>query len=192
MTKPVSSAAYTFATQTSTIPLSYLDTNFGQVISDLNDLNNYSNYVADTGTANNIVLNYPSGITTSTIATGCQLQFICANTNTGSVSITVQVNGSTILASTVLLTEAGAALTSGTLSSGAIYGVIYNGTNWILTGTGATGTGAVASGAIYINSNNITTNYTFPSGYNGESVGPITIATGNTVTVTTGCRWVIL
>ena len=192
MTKPVSSVPNTFGTQTSTIPLSYLDTNFSQLTSEINDLNNYSNYVADTGTTNNIVLNYASGITTSTIATGCQLQFICANGNTGSVSITVQVNGSTILASTVLLTEAGSTLTTGTLVSGAIYGVIYNGTNWILTGTGATGTGAVAGGAIYINTQTINTNYTFPTGYSGESVGPITVASGNTVTVTTGCRWVIL
>jgi len=78
------------------------------------------------------------------------------------------------------------------LVSGAIYSVIYNGTNWILTGTGAVGTGAVAGGAIYINTQTINTNYTFPTGYSGESVGPITVASGNTVTVTTGCRWVIL
>jgi len=192
VTKPVSSVPYSFASQTSTIPLSYLDTDFGALVTDLNDLNNYSNYVADTGSANVIVLNYPAGISTSTIATGCQLQFVVAATNTGATTVTVQVNGTTILAATALILESGSALSSGTLVAGSIYGIIYNGSKWVLTGTGATGTGAVASGAIYINAQNISTNYTFPTGYNGESVGPITIASGNTVTVTTGCRWVIL
>ena len=54
------------------------------------------------------------------------------------------------------------------------------------------GFGAVANNAIYINSNNINVNYTFPTGYNGESVGPISIASGNVVTVSSGCRWVVL
>jgi len=192
VTKPVSSAAYTFANQTSTIPLSYLDTNFGQLTSEINDLNNYSNYVADTGTANAVLLNYPSGITTTTVATGCQLQFVCANTNTGTTTITVQVNGSTILSATTLLTEAGSALIAGALVSGGIYGIIYNGTNWILTGTGATGSGAKAGGAVYENTQTISSNYTMTTNYNGMSAGPVTIATGITVTIPSSSRWVIV
>ena len=52
--------------------------------------------------------------------------------------------------------------------------------------------GASAGGAIYENSDDITSDYTITSGKNGFSVGPITIASGVTVTVPSGQRWVIL
>ena len=191
MTKPVSSAAYTFATQTSTIPLSYLDTNFGQVISDLNDLNNYSNYVADTGTANAIILNYPSGITTTSIATGTFLQFKAANANTGTTTLQVQVNSSTILTATTIVNEDGTALSANEILSGGIYSVVYNGTNWILAGGGA-GSGASAGGAVYENTQTITQNYTMTTGKNGMSAGNVTVNSGVTVTIPSGSRWVIV
>ena len=54
------------------------------------------------------------------------------------------------------------------------------------------GGGASAGGAIYENSDDITSNYTITSGKNGFSVGPMTIASGVTVTVPSGQRWVIL
>ena len=57
---------------------------------------------------------------------------------------------------------------------------------------GSIGGGASAGGAIYENTDDITDNYTLTSGSNGMSVGPITLATGVTVTVPTGQRWVIL
>ena len=139
MTKPVSSVPNSFATATSTIPLSQLDTDFNTITQYLNDLNNYSNYVADTGTANAIILNFPSGITTTTIATGTQLQFKAANANTSSTTIQVQVNSSTILTATTVLNEDGSTLSGNTILSGGIYTVIYNGTNWILSGGGAGG-----------------------------------------------------
>ena len=57
---------------------------------------------------------------------------------------------------------------------------------------GSIGGGASAGGAIYENVDDISSNYTLTSGSNGMSVGPITLATGVTVTVPTGQRWVIL
>jgi hypothetical protein len=36
-----------------------------------------------------------------------------------------------------------------------------------------------------------TTNESLPSGYNGASVGPITVNTGVTITIATGQRWII-
>lgn len=53
-------------------------------------------------------------------------------------------------------------------------------------------TGLVASGTIYENGQTISANYTMTAGNSGESVGPITIATGITVTIPTGSRWVVL
>jgi hypothetical protein len=52
--------------------------------------------------------------------------------------------------------------------------------------------GASANGAVYENAQSITENYTMTTNFNGESVGPITIAGGVTVTIPSGSRYVIL
>ena len=52
--------------------------------------------------------------------------------------------------------------------------------------------GASAGGAIYENSTTISSSYTLTSGKNGFSVGPMTIASGQSVTVPAGQRWVIM
>jgi hypothetical protein len=62
----------------------------------------------------------------------------------------------------------------------------YNGTSW-----GQIGGGASAGGAIYENKQSISTNYTMSTNYNGESVGPITIAAGVSVTIPVGSRWIV-
>jgi hypothetical protein len=49
-----------------------------------------------------------------------------------------------------------------------------------------------SSNGIIANNETVSANYTFPTGYNAMSVGPITIANGVTVTVPSGQRWVIL
>lgn len=63
----------------------------------------------------------------------------------------------------------------------------YDGSAW-----GSIGGGASAGGAIYENVDDVTADYTITSGSNGFSVGPMTIASGVTVTVPSGQRWVIL
>ena len=63
----------------------------------------------------------------------------------------------------------------------------YNGTIW-----GQIGGGASAGGAVYENKQSITSNYTMSTNYNGESVGPITVASGVSVTIPSGSRWVVL
>jgi len=49
-----------------------------------------------------------------------------------------------------------------------------------------------AGNGIYVNSKTIATSYTIATGNSGMSAGPITIASGKTVTVSSGSRWVIL
>ena len=51
---------------------------------------------------------------------------------------------------------------------------------------------AFSGGAIYENADDISANYSITAGKNALSVGPITIASGVTVTVPSGQRWVIL
>jgi hypothetical protein len=58
---------------------------------------------------------------------------------------------------------------------------------------GGTGTAFPnTSPPIYVISNTITANYTFASGTNGMSVGPMTVNSGVTVTVPAGQRWVVI
>ena len=61
----------------------------------------------------------------------------------------------------------------------------YNGSSWIQLG-------ALANNVVYENGQTIGTNYTMTTGNNGVSSGPITIATGVTVTIPTGSNWSIV
>jgi hypothetical protein len=66
----------------------------------------------------------------------------------------------------------------------------YSGTAWGSIGGGATGGGG---DQVFVeNSTIVTTSYTFPTGKNAMSVGPITINGGVAVTVPSGQRWVVL
>jgi hypothetical protein len=62
----------------------------------------------------------------------------------------------------------------------------YNGSSW----------GGVANiyagGVVYENGQTISSNYTMTTGNNGMSSGPVTVATGVTVTIPNGSRWVIV
>jgi hypothetical protein len=49
-----------------------------------------------------------------------------------------------------------------------------------------------ASNGINLNDGGIDTSYTFPTGYNGLSAGDVTVASGVTITVPSGARWVIV
>jgi hypothetical protein len=49
-----------------------------------------------------------------------------------------------------------------------------------------------AGNGIYVNSKTVSTSYTIATGNSGMSAGPITIASGQTVTVASGSRWVVL
>jgi len=191
VTKPVSAVPNVFQNATTTLPLSQLDSNFTTITNELNDLNNYSNFSPDTGTANAIVCNFPAGITTTTIATGCEVTFEAANANTGATTLLVQVNSVTILAATGVKNEDGSALSGAEFRVGGIYTVVYDGTYWVLAGGGGGG-GAEAGGAIYENTQSINANYTITTNKNGFSVGPITVASGVTVTVPSGSRYVIM
>ena len=62
----------------------------------------------------------------------------------------------------------------------------YDGTEWGSIGGGAT------SDAIYENSATIAENITIAAGRNGMSTGPISVAGGVTVTVSSGARYVVI
>ena len=50
----------------------------------------------------------------------------------------------------------------------------------------------IASNGLHLNANTNSTSYTIATGNSAMSVGPFTVATGTTITVSSGSRWVIL
>ena len=50
----------------------------------------------------------------------------------------------------------------------------------------------IASNGLVLNNATVSTSYTIPTGSNAMSVGPMTVASGQTVTVSSGQRWVVL
>jgi hypothetical protein len=50
----------------------------------------------------------------------------------------------------------------------------------------------VASNGLVVNNATVSASYSLASGYNAMSVGPVTVATGQSVTVPSGSRWVVL
>jgi hypothetical protein len=66
----------------------------------------------------------------------------------------------------------------------------YGASSWGQLGGGATGGGA--DQIFNLNGQTVTTDYTIPTGFNASTVGPITIASGITVTVPDSSNWVIL
>ena len=54
------------------------------------------------------------------------------------------------------------------------------------------GTVINATNGIVINNNTVSASYTIPTGSSGMSAGPMTVASGVSVTVASGSRWVVL
>jgi hypothetical protein len=49
----------------------------------------------------------------------------------------------------------------------------------------------VATNGLFVNATSIAASYTIQTGYNAQSVGPVTIASGQSVTITSGQRWLV-
>lgn len=128
MTKPIA-IPNTFATATTTIPLSQLDSNFTTVSSSINDANTYSNYAVDTGSANAYIVTYTS--LTTTYTAGLRLQFKASNANTGASTINVNAQG----VKNITFAN-GTSIAPGTIVSGAIIDIIYDGTQFLLLSPG--------------------------------------------------------
>lgn len=81
--------------------------------------------------------------------------------------------------------------TDGTLY---VYYEDVDGAQWIQVQANSAGGGGGADidSPIQLNINTVSANYVIPDGYNGVSAGPITIASGVTVTVPSGSAWSIV
>ena len=72
----------------------------------------------------------------------------------------------------------------------------WNGTAWIdlgaAGGAGSMPTGGGSDDVFYENAQTVTADYTLTAGKNAMSAGPITVATGVTVTVPSGATWTVV
>jgi hypothetical protein len=102
-------------------------------------------------------------------------------------------NGSANVTGTATLANSG--VTAGTYGSATQVPVVTvdaKGRVTSATTSAITAGGPVADGAIYENSQTISTNYTMATGKNGLSAGPVTVASGVTVTIPSGSVWAIV
>ena len=65
----------------------------------------------------------------------------------------------------------------------------YNGTTWV---NAVVATGNTTSTGLWENSNTISSNYTIGTNFNAMSAGPVTVASGVTVQIPSGSRWVVI
>jgi hypothetical protein len=120
---------------------------------------------------------------------GTSGQVLTSNAS-GAVTWTTFSGGATVTSTTSTgpYYIVGSSAISGTLSTAYVNtGISYN------ASTGDTTTPqVVASNGIFVNNLTVGTTYSIPSGYSAHSVGPVTVASGRSVTVPSGSRWVIL
>jgi hypothetical protein len=82
-----------------------------------------------------------------------------------------------------------ASATSGTAST------LYTGNSKLLykPSTGELTSSIVTAGnGIHVNSQTVSASYTIAAGYSGMSAGPVTVASGQAVTISSGSRWVVV
>jgi len=164
-------------------------------------------YSAQTGSAGNFNVNGNLTVAGTSSFTGAMTAAAVSGTTiTASSQFTGPGTGLTGTASSLTV---GAATTATNVASGAANQILYqtasSNTSFLTAPTSANtalvwngsafvwiaGTTPLANGCVYENGQTITSNYIMTSGNNGESAGPITVATGVTVTIPSGSRWVI-
>lgn len=109
---------------------------------------------------------------------------------TGNSGKYLTTDGSTASWATVNVTPALDDLTDVTITSASNGQVLkYNGTAWV---NDTVASGNTTATGLWENANEITSNYTITTNYNAMSAGPVTVASGVTVTVPSGSRWVVI
>lgn len=129
-----------------------------------------------------------SGTVTSVGGTGSVNGITLSGTVTSSGNLTLggtlsNVDLATQVTGTLPAANGGTGITSPGTSGNVL---TSNGSAWVSSAPTAPST------PITVNQTTVSSNFTISSGQNGFSVGPITIASGVSVTVATGQRWVVI
>ncbi len=109
---------------------------------------------------------------------------------TGNAGKYLTTNGTIASWATINVTPALDDLSDVTITSAANGQVLkYNGTAWV---NDTVASGNTTANGLWENSNTINSNYTIGTNYNALSSGPVTIASGVTVQIPSGSRWVVI
>ena len=160
-------------------------------------VNNSITQLVDDSVAGTTTISSDSDVTLTT-TTGASNQarqqiilWTAAGTATRYITAPAQSKTYTVInaSSTQAIVLRGAGPTTGIIfAAGETAVAAWNGTDFVKIAGG----GASAGGVIQVNKTEVTIDYTLPAGSNGFSVGPITIDSGRTVTITSGQVWVII
>ncbi len=133
----------------------------------------------------------------SVIGDGNTTYYTITDTVTGAFEVgigTYTVSGTTLSRTTVLESSNAGSLVNFGAGSKDVF-VVYPAERAVYLDE-STGTAFVpavnATNGIVVNNQTVAASYTIPSGSNASSVGPITVASGQSVTVASGSRWVVL
>jgi len=114
---------------------------------------------------------------TYTIPSGVGGQWVVKNLTTGGYS--------------VVIASAGGG-SSSTVANNVVATVVCDGTNVYLPSSTDVPTGGGSDKAFYLNDITINTNYTIPTAKNAGTFGPVTVASGVVVTVSSGSTWSVV
>jgi hypothetical protein len=114
---------------------------------------------------------------TYTIPSGVGGQWVVKNLTTGGYS--------------VIIASAGGG-SSSTVANNVVATVVCDGTNVYLPSSTDVPTGGGSDKAFYLNDITINTNYTIPTAKNAGTFGPVTVASGVVVTVSSGSTWSVV
>ena len=121
--------------------------------------------------------------------TGSQVAYTMSVTPANSESVIIAISG--VVQDPTTYTVSGTTLTFSTAPPSGTNNISCR---YLGLPTTTTGTGAVinATNGIIVNSQTITASYTIPVGSNAMSTGPVTAASGVTVTVSAGSRYIVI
>jgi|TARA_Y100000031_G_C8216967_1_gene383925 hypothetical protein len=153
-------------------------------------------YVADTSSSTTTYtgVTNPTATGSDSLAAGYSIIFQPATTNTGSSTLNVGTSDGAV---TLKKISSGTLqnLSAGDFDSDAFYLLAFDGTYWLqVSGSGGGGgaTGASGEELFWENETQVDNDYSISASTNALTAGPITIASGVTVTVPSGCVWVIV
>lgn len=150
-----------------------------------------------TGTGTVTLLGASTGYQSFAVIGDGNTTFYCIASQTGSeweVGIgTYTSSGTTLARNTVLSSSNSGSLVDFTAGTKDVFVTYPSEKSVNLDATGTADAPAFsATNGIYVNNLTIAESYTIATGQSGMSAGPVTIASGQSVTVSSGSRWVVL
>ena len=174
--------------------LGTLTQQFSGIVTMGNSFTTNGTTVLNSGTGNSTTINQSGTTATFTLGGTSNTGDITLGRSTVSQTVNIS-NGVTASGSTntINIGTAGATGSTTAIAIGSTAGTSTTTLNGNVSfANTVTAPTLVASNGIHVNSQTVAASYSIPGGSSAMSAGPITVASGQTVTVPTGSRWVIV